>query len=152
MLSEAADNSALEACPDSVQFPGSIRWGAAHFFEPIISLRPCLRGELRSMPRTTCPSGVAYHPGPRTRRTITSPGSRDGSWLPPDHAAGAKLRCLRLLRAIRCAISPANRSMGNDRFPANVQKTTFSCDRQHIFLCPSFSNQMKTVAQNIPLR
>src|SRR6266513_799351 len=99
MLSEAADNSALEACPDSVQFPGSIRWGAAHFFEPIISLRPCLRGELRSMPRTTCPSGVAYHPGPRTRRTITSPGSRDGSWLPPDHAAGAKLRCLRLLRA-----------------------------------------------------
>ncbi len=106
MLSEAADNSALEACPDSVQFPGSIRWGAAHFFEPIISLRPCLRGELRSMPRTTCPSGVAYHPGPRTRRTITSPGSRDGSWLPPDHAAGAKLRCLRLLRAIRCAISP----------------------------------------------
>src|SRR2546430_2187237 len=98
MLSEAADNSALEACPDSVQFPGSIRWGAAHFFEPIISLRPCLRGELRSMPRTTCPSGVAYHPGPRTRRTITSPGSRDGSWLPPDHAAGAKLRCLRLLR------------------------------------------------------
>jgi len=36
MLSEAADNSALEACPDSVQFPGSIRWGAAHFFEPII--------------------------------------------------------------------------------------------------------------------
>ncbi len=72
--------------------------------------------------------------------------------MPPDHAAGAKLRCLRLLRAIRCAISPANRSMGNDRFPANVQKTTFSCDRQHIFLCPSFSNQMKTVAQNIPLR
>src|SRR5437867_6612564 len=131
MLSEAADNSALEACPDSVQLPGSIRWGAAHFFEPIISLRPCLRGELRSMPRTTCPSGVAYHPGPRTRRTITSPGSRDGSWLPPDHAAGAKLRCLRLLRAIRCAISPANRSMGNDRSPANVQKTTFSCDRQH---------------------
>src|SRR6266576_120784 len=131
MLSEAADNSALEACPDSVQFPGSIRWGAAHFFEPIISLRPCLRGELRSMPRTTCPSGVAYHPGPRTRRTITSPGSRDGSWLPPDHAAGAKLRCLRLLRAIRGAISPANRSMGNDRSPANVQKTTFSCDRQH---------------------
>ena len=130
MLSEAADNSALEACPDSVQFPGSIRWGAAHFFEPIISLRPCLRGELRSMPRTTCPSGVAYHPGPRTRRTITSQGARDGSWLPPDHAAGAKLRCLRLLRAIRCAISPANRSMGNDRFPANVQKTTFSCDRQ----------------------
>src|SRR5437667_3755 len=44
----------------------------------------------------------------------------------------AKLRCLRLLRAIRCAISPANRSMGNDRFPANVQKTTFSCDRQQL--------------------
>src|SRR5207253_4617500 len=79
------------------------------------------------------------HPGPRTRRTITSPGSRDGSWLPPDHAAGAKLRCLRLLRAIRCAISPANRSMGNDRFPANVQKTMFSCDRQHTLEARFFS-------------
>src|SRR2546430_12960321 len=64
---------------------------------------------IRRPPRSTLfPYTTLFrsHPGPRTRRTITSPGSRDGSWLPPDHAAGAKLRCLRLLRAIRCAISP----------------------------------------------
>ncbi len=62
---------------------------------------------------------------------IQAPGRAERSLLRARDAAGAKLRCLRLLRAIRCAISPANRSMGNDRFPANVQKTTFSCDRQH---------------------
>jgi len=51
--------------------------------------------------------------------------------LPADHAAAVKLRCLPPLRAVFCAISPANRSTGNDRFSANVQKTTFSRDRQH---------------------
>jgi len=71
MLSEAADNSALEACPDSVQFPGSIRWGAAHFFEPIISLRPCLRGELRSMPRDNVPFGRCLVRGGFLRINVT---------------------------------------------------------------------------------
>src|SRR6516165_6221029 len=73
-----------------------------------------------------------------TPRTITSPGSRDGSWLPADHAAGVKLRCLPPLRAVLCAISLANRSTGNDRFPANVQKNAFSRDRQQRSVPRSF--------------